>query len=273
MTPGAPVHTAAGLPLPVVDPALVISRGYASGLTGVNKFGRNPDCDPAASATAVPVGRDVWDLGIAGAAAWVPPTAARVHQLSSSDDEDGGAGTDTGALTIRVYGLDEDFLLQSETVTLAGTANAATANAYTMIYRMECLTFGSSGRNLGDIDATADVDGTVTARVSADMSQTLMAIYQVPAGKTGYVTGWYGHIYKQGGAAQIADVILMSKRTGAGWRVRDLGVASTGGQDGFQRRYMPYKHLAEKELVKIAADPSAAAQDIGAGFDMILVDQ
>lgn len=364
------------------DPWLDIAREKQPSLSHIIKFGRNPDCDPAASTTVVPVGRDVWDLGIAGATAWVPPTTARLHAVASGDVTDvtsvgtltfalnssngdtitigskvytfetsltnvdgnvliggsasasldnlvaainlaAGAGStyaalmtanaagttarvgagDTmllytdvataiattevgaqsswgaantvvgvGAQTIRVYGLDASYVLQEETVALNGVDNVNTANTYTMIHRLEVLTAGTAGRNAGAIGATAATDGTVTASITIDMNQTLMAIYQVPSGKTGYITSWYGDIFRQGGAAKLCDVFLMSKKFGGVWRVRGAGPLETDAGPQFQRSYTPYKKMEAKEYVKVVADPSAVAQDIGAGFNMILVD-
>lgn len=251
---------------------LEISLGNTPGTSHVNKFGRNPDCDQAATAPAQQLGRDIWDGGIAAATLWVPPTAARQHNLSSSDDEDGGAGTDTGALTIRVSGLDASYLKIQEDVTLNGTTDVLTPLSYTMIYRMECLTFGSVGWNIGDITALAAFDSTPTAVVTAKNSQTLMAIYQIPAAKTGYLTGWYSDIYRVGGGTKYADIFLMSKKDGGGWRVRDIMSISSDGTNTNRRIFEPYKSLAAKELIKVVADPSATGQDIGAGFDIVLVD-
>lgn len=265
--PGAGLHHPAA-----TDPLLEISKGTVPGHSAINKFGRNPDCDPASSTTAVPVGRDIWDGGVAGAAAWVPPTAARTHAIASSDDEDGGAGTDTGALTMRVFGLDSAYALQQEDVTLNGTSNVNTANTYTMIHRMYVLTAGSAGRNLGNITATAATDGTVTAQITIDMNQTLMAIYQIPAGKKGYMNHWRGDLNKTGGATKFADFALMSKDDGAVWRVRETTSVGSDGSTHFAIDITPPKVLAAKTIVKIVADPSAVAQDIGAGFDIILVD-
>jgi len=262
----------AGLHGPVTtDPRMDIAEGKTLGKSDVSKFGRNSDCDQAASTTAVPVGRDIWDGGIAGATAWVPPTTARLHAIISSNDEDGGAGGDTGALTMRVFGLDSAYALQQEDVALNGTTTGNTAKSYTMIYRMECLTFGSAGRNLGAITATAATDGTVTAKITADMSQTLMAIYQIPAGYVGKVTAWRGDILKAGGAAKFANFHLMSKKFGGGWRVRDSASAASDGDNSFGHCYTSYKSLEAKEYVKAVANPSADAQDCGSGFDITLI--
>ena len=257
---------------PLTDPFLEIAAGNVAGRSAINKFGRNPDADQIASATAVVIGRDIWDLGIAGATMWLPPTAARTHQIASSDDEDGGAGTDTGALTIRIFGLDANYLLQQEDRTLNGTTNVATVNTYTMIYRMFILTAGSTGRNLGNIDATADVDGTVTARISINNNQTTMAIYQVPADKTGFLYQSYTNLHKVGGATTFADSALMLKEFGGVWRLQDsLDLAIEGGGT-VRHPYTAPVLLPAKTYVKMVANPSKDAQDISAGFDLILVD-
>ncbi len=255
------------------DTSLNISRGVYPNTTYINKFGRNPDCDPAGSTTAVPIGRDIWDGGIAGAAAWVPPTTGRIHGIVSTSAED-GAGSSTGALTLNVYGLNAAFEKASETVTLNGTGSVNTVGLYTMIYRMEVITSGSAGRNLGSIAATAATDGTVTAQVTADVGQTLMAIFQIPANHRGYITTFHADIFKAGAATtRQCDVFLMTMKFGGGWRIRGGGPLDTAAQPVFQRFYNPYKNVEAKEYVKVSANPSAVAQDIGAGFDIILVNE
>ncbi len=248
-----------------------VSLGNVPGFSGINKFGRNPDCDQIASATAVIIGRDIWDLGIAGATMWVPPTAARIHQIASSDDEDGGAGTDTGALTLRIWGLDSGFALQQEDLALNGTTDVPTANPYTMIYRMKVLTQGSAGRNLGNIDATADDDTTVTARVTINNNQTSMAIFQIPIATRGLLYRYDGSIHKSGGGAKLADLSLMLMDFGGPWRLQDALDLTSDGQPYNYHVYSPPILLPAKSYVKMVANPSADAQDISAGFDLICV--
>ncbi|KKK59552.1 hypothetical protein LCGC14_3033250, partial [marine sediment metagenome] len=152
-------RTAGMLRVEVSSPWLVIiaPRDYTM-QDRVRLKGVKPDTDQIASVTAVVIGRDIWDLGIAGATMWLPPQAARTHQIASSSAEDGAGGA-TGALTIRIFGLDAAYLLQQEDLVLNGAGNVPTASPYTMIHRMFVLTAGSAGRNLGNIDATADTDG------------------------------------------------------------------------------------------------------------------
>lgn len=249
---------------------LEIAKGNVPGHYIVHKFGRNPDTDQIASATAVIIGRDIWDLGIAGATMWVPPTAARVHQIASSDDEDGGAGTDTGALTLRVFGLDASFALTQEDIVLNGTTDVATS-AMTMIYRMEVLTAGTAGRNLGNIDATADVDGTVTARVTINNNQSAMAIYQVPAATTCYEYGNFASLHKAGGAATFADTAIMLKDFGGVWRLQDAYDLATDGQPHVHHPETLPNAIPAKSYVKMVANPSKDAQDVSAGFDLLCI--
>ena len=250
-----------------------VAKGRVPGHALVRKFGRNPDTDPAGSATIVHVGRDVWDGGVAGADIWVPPTAARIHQIKSSDDEDGGAGTDTGALTLRLFGLDVNYHLAEEDIILNGTTNVPTGRAYTMIYRKKVLTAGSEGHNIGIITATADTDGTVTAQVTPEINQTLMAIYQVPANKTAQLIRWNFGLGKKGSAAQTyADGFIMSMDFGGVWAVRDTATVSRDGQNWFDEPADQAITFPGKSYIKVVADPSAVAQDTHGGFSLLLVD-
>ncbi len=262
-----------GIVITVPDPFyLELARGNVSNVSAINKFGRNPDIDQIGSVTTVKIGRDIWDLGIAGATMWLPPTTARTHQIASSNDEDGGAGGDTGALTLRIFGLDANYVFQQEDVTLNGTTNVATASTYTMIHRMYVLTAGSTGRNLGNIDATADSDTTVTARITIDNNQTAMAIFQIPGNKTGYMLNAYASLHKAGGATTFADAALMIMEFGATWRLQDSFPAATEGSPRIQHDWAVPFVVPAKAYIKIVGNPSKDAQDMSGGFDVVLMD-
>ncbi len=256
------------------DFVLQVARGKIAGITHINKYGRNPDCDQAGSATAVNIGRSLWDGGVAGASNWVEPTEARIHQAASSspnDDIDGG-GTNAGAQVIEIFGLDSNYAFQDEALQLDGTTNVPTRFAYSMIYRVSVRSAGSTGYNEGAISLTADTDGTVTAQIAVGNNQCQMAIYQIPAGKTGYITNYSSSLHKSGGATKFADVFLMSKRFGEVWRVRGQTTIASDGNQTNQHMFNPYKTFRAKELIQVVANPSADGQDISAEFDLIIVD-
>lgn len=221
----------------------------------VLKFGQNPDIDTAAA-------EDIWD----GGGTWVPPTAARVHNLASSDVNDTAAGT--GARTVQVYGLDSDYLPIDETVTLNGTSNVATTNSYLRLFRMIVRTAGSGGVNAGIVTATAVTDATVTAQISVSNNQTLMAIYTVPAAKICHLYQ-YDAAMNKGNATGAADIQLLVRPFGEVWQVKRVrGLIASGGSSFIYQFAFPLR-LDEKSDIKIRATVSANNTDISAGFDLV----
>ena len=252
-----------------VSSSLLIATGGIAGISHINKYGRNPDCDPKGTSTAVNIGRSIWDGGIAGAANWLAPTVSRVHQLKSTDANDTSDGS--GARTVQIYGLNSSYALFNETLTLNGTANVATSS-YTMIYRMIVRSGGATGWNEGTITVTADTDNTVTAQIAIGNCETLLTQYMVPANTKGYMTNFSGTLKKSGGQAKFADIFLMSKEFGQVWRVRESGSAASDGQNQFAHKFDPEKVFQAKELIELRGNPSAVAQDVSGSYDLILVD-
>jgi hypothetical protein len=71
------------------DYNVLIPLGLAPGLSHVNKFGRNP----AISTATTP--EDIWDVG----GLWVPPVAAVIHNIASTDVDDAGTLVSSGTIT------------------------------------------------------------------------------------------------------------------------------------------------------------------------------
>ena len=236
-----------------------IAKGNIAGHSILDKFGRNADIDSGAP-------EDVWD----GGGDWVAPTAARIHNIVSTSALD--AVANSGARTVRVYGLDAAWNHQEETVNMAGVAGVLTVNTYTMIYRMKTLTGGTDAGNVGVISAIAQVDGTTTAQISAGQNQTLMAVYMVPAGKTGYITSMGAALNRAGSAN--ADVELWAKPFGGVWTIKHITGVDKQGTNAFHHIFtLPMRDdFVEKTLIKIRAGATANNTDISAHFDMILVD-
>jgi hypothetical protein len=240
------------------DLNLEIAKGNISDHLPVEKFGRNPDVDSAAV-------EDVWD----GGGVWVPPTVARVHDLASTNNNDTDGGT--GARTVQVYGLDASGELANEIVTLAGTANAATAGTYSMIHRMIVRSAGTIEANAGDIKATAQTDSTVTAQITTGNSQTLMAIYQIPSDKTGYISSWYASMNRNN-TTGAADIRLMVKPPGEVYQVKRVRGLVGAGNSSFDQKFDFPTPVAASSIIKVGAGASADNTDISAGFAVLLED-
>ena len=251
---------------------LDIARGLVTGMSSVNKFGAAPD-GVQVSAT------DIWSRANSTPTQqiWLAPTAARIHQIVSSDANDDGAPVGTGAQTIRIYGLktwaDKET---SEDITMNGTTNVPTANSYVIIHRMKVLTCGASGPNVGTITATADTDGTVTAVILPGDGQTEMAIYGVPSTQTAYLLRWNCQLDKTSAAAVTVDFRLRVNenpdvQTIAFLRKDDMSLQSTG-TNAQERLYAVPPKYAGPCIIKVQGTGSSADTDAESGFDLILVD-
>lgn len=236
------------------DAMLAIARGQVAGVLYVNKFGRNKDVDTGTE--------DIIMLG----GTWSQPTAARVHGLVSTQAADASAGT--GARTVEIQGLDSNWAIVTETVTLNGVTPVNTANSYWIIHRMIVATAGSGGANAGVISAVAAVDATTTAIIEIGYNQTQQGLYQIPAGYSGYMT----HCNVRGQLSGSVDVELRAKTYGGTWAIKkDFPLSTNSPEADFY--WKPYIKFTEKTLIKGIAIAGSGVNnnDISISFDIILV--
>jgi len=132
----------------------------------VDIYGDNQDVDTGS------VPEDVWPGG--GAYSW--PTSAATTVITSSDSND--ATGETGARTVYVEGLDGDYDIINETVSLSGTNVVTLTNSFFRINSAYVATAGSSGINEGTVMLSQS--GTVVAQMAANTGKSLAAIYTVP---------------------------------------------------------------------------------------------
>jgi len=250
-----------------------VALGNVPGMYPIIKFGRAPD---GVQTTAT----DIWDLAdgtVTEQPIWLAPTAARVHAIVSTDVNDDGDPTGSGARTIQVYGLTSWSTNEtSETVTMNGTTPVNTANSYVIIHRMKVITSGGTSRNAGTITATAATDATVTALILPNNGSTEMAIYGVPSTQTLALTQLSASIQKASGAAAHAVVNLFANpepdtQTTQFTKVDVKGLHSTGSSSK-SWPYDPYISITGPAIVKVSCESSAADIDMTAGFSGILVD-
>lgn len=177
---GAFVNASPGSPVPMSDFLYLsaVSSGAVTGTSSVFKFGFNPDING--------VEETVWDHG----GIYAYPAAAIQMSVSSSSVNDTAAGT--GARTVFVAGLDANYNEISETVTLNGQTPVLTSALFLRINRASVVSAGSGETAAGDIYVgtgvvSAGVPATVYARIRLGDNQTLMAVWTVPSGYTGYI--------------------------------------------------------------------------------------
>jgi len=157
---------------------LAIARGFTKGHRALYKFGYNPDVNGEEET--------VWAQG----GDFPYPTSAVTMFVSSTSANDANGGT--GANSILIQGLDENYDEIEETVFLNGQTQVATQLAYLRVYRAFVTLAGTGGTSGGTIyvgssGATGGVPNTTVYSNLSFGNQTQIAAYTVPAGYTLYL--------------------------------------------------------------------------------------
>jgi hypothetical protein len=153
---------------------LEVQQGKIPGYSMVNKFGYNSSIGSGAFET-------IWETG--DDYPW--QSSAVTVDVVSDDTNDDVAGT--GARTLRIQGLDGSYNFAEETVDMDGTTTVTTTQTFLRVFRMSVETAGTSGNNIGNISVTYTGGSDVAATITAGNGQTLMCLYTIPAGYTGYL--------------------------------------------------------------------------------------
>jgi hypothetical protein len=157
---------------------LQVSRGQISNHQSVVVFGYNPDVDTSIET--------VWPHG-----GILPfPSAALQIKVSSDSVNDTSAGT--GARTVYVEGLDGNYNVISETITMNGQTAVLTTRSYLHINNCYVATAGSLNSAAGNIyfgtgTVTAGVPATVYDIILFDYNARITGSYSIPAGYTAYI--------------------------------------------------------------------------------------
>lgn len=125
--------------------------------------------------------------------------AAGKLQVSSSSTDDDGAPVGTGALTIRIIGLDSSYLPISEDKTLNGRTAVETTATFLRVFAAYVLTAGTGLTNAGDIyvyqtgaaitDGVPDALTTTWIKIPVGANAATSGMITVPAGKKYEVRG------------------------------------------------------------------------------------
>ena len=242
-----------------LDFILDLSAGDVSGMGYIEKFGRNTTMSANIET--------IWD----GGDIYTYLTTASSVYVTSSDNDDTTTGT--GARTVEIQGLDENYALTTETVDVDDTASTTT---FIRVFRVRTQSTGSSGQAEGEISvrSAAGGGGTLLAQIlrvgtgqGASLGQTFMALYTVPAGKTAYITQWI-----VGAGAQNADttaLLVAREFNDGGYNAKDI-IISAGQQ--FAKNYKVPLQFTEKTDIEVRGFTSTSGNDCSSTFNLILVD-
>ena len=225
---------------------LSIQRGNVGNFSGVHKFGLNTSVGSGAFET-------VWD----GNNTYTYPSSSGTATATSSDSDD-----NTG--TVKVFGLDSNYDLAEETLTIGGSAGSV---SFIRVFRVLMKTANTGNANVGTITIT--VSSTTVAQILPTYGQTLMAIYTVPRKYQAYLVQ-----LDVGSSKDLENEIKFRIKqidNGNVWNTRSF-ITARGGFT--EKNYHVPEIILEKTDIEMRAK-SSATSSISGGFELILekVDQ
>jgi len=226
---------------PRSDIGWATALGKFDDCSAIDKFGYNADVGTSYET--------VWDTG--GQYAY-PSSAVTMTATSASGATDNG-------VSILIEGLDTNYDVLTETVTLAGSGTATTSGEFLRVYRSYVLGATEPAGNI-----TIANGGTTYAQITTPYNQTLMAVYTIPNRKKGWLVATNISIEKQ---KEVVAKILTRQQGGV---FRTNGIISSFAVP-FQRRWVVPQALPEKTDIEIQAKAGASTA-LSAGFEIILQD-
>ena len=149
---------------------LEVAQGLISGTTSNHKFGAVPLMGGNTTGT-------IWDIDDTFYP-WSALDTPAVVNVERNDVADNG-------LIVTVQGLDTNWDFVEEEITISA-ADQLGSTLFRRVNRAFITDTGST--NAGDIDIEAGAaGGTIVARITEGLGQTLMGAYTIPAGKTAYL--------------------------------------------------------------------------------------
>ena len=226
---------------------LNVARGKTRGASQIHKFGATPSQSINTTAT-------VWDKGdtLYPWSAFDTAGVLVVAQVGASDN----------GKTLTVQGLDGDFNLVSENFTLSSSGTVTGTQTFKRVYRG----FLTDGTNVGQINVSRD--GTQVLRMLAGAGQTLMAVYTVPAGYTGYL--YHGNCTAQSGADATGFMYVRYNTVGTTFKVgHTFEVSGDGGP--YDYKFSFPQELAEKTDIDVRLTTRSNNGRFTAAFDILLI--
>jgi hypothetical protein len=248
---------------------LGIAKGDVSGTTFIHKFGATPDFDTGDGSV------DIWD----GA------DDSNINRMkyvySTSADIDSVTSTDSGdTQDIEVQGLDGNYDLVTQTVTLTGSGYTALGSSLLRVFRMKNVNSTDNAGHIYCYVSGATTGGVpnngsdVRAVIQPENNQTLMALYTIPNGKTGYMRDWFA---STAGANKTSNykIELRARPLNQVFQLKHLSSIEDGGTSYIQHNYQePEKFSAKTDIVMRAeiTESNITEASVSAGFDIVLVD-
>ena len=228
---------------------LNVAAGITTQLANVHKFG--------AVVTTSATYDTVWSFG----GPYIFPSTAGIITATSTSIED--APGQTGALTVRLQGLDANYNEVEEDFTLNGTVGVAGTVEFLRTHRAFVLTGNNDNNNVGNINFTHSVG--VTCQIAAGMGQSQVTFYTIPAGKSGYLRSFAATMNKN----QENTVRLFQKKPDGG--VFRLASELNLYNSNMHTTYSIPLYFTEKTDLEVRTYTGSNAT-VSSMFDLLIVD-
>ena len=235
----------------IEDDFLNIARGQVKGASSIHKFGAVPAMSTGVTGT-------VWDKNdtLYPWSAFDTPGILTIATFAANGTS---STADTGK-QVTILGLDEDFNPVQETFTISG-ASATGTQTFARVYRAY---MSDTVANATQIRVSRGA--TEILRISIGKSQTLMAIYTVPANYNAYLLQGVASI-KYGGDATI-DMFV--RYPGGPFRIGHSGEVAGTGMPYHYKFGVPIK-LPPKTDIDVRATVRSNNSRVTAAFDIVLM--
>ena len=218
-----------------------VQMGIVDNFSGIQKFGYNGSVGTSFET--------IWD----GGGDYTFLTSAGTATATSSNTGADNAGT------VKIFGLDSNYDLAEETLTIGGSAGLT---SFIRVHRAIMLTATTGNANVGTITIT--VSSTTVAQIQPTYGQTLMALYTVPRKYQAYLVQ-----LDVGSSKDLENEIRLIAReidNGNAWNTKAF-ITTRGGF--VEKNYHVPIVLPSKTDVEIVAKASATSS-VSAGFELIL---
>ena len=217
-----------------------IQRGDINNFSGIQKFGYNSSVGTSFET--------IWDGG--GDYTFITSAGTATATSSNTDDNTG---------TVEIQGLDSNYDLATETLTIGGSAGST---SFIRVFRAKIINANTGDTNVGTITIT--VSSTTVAQIQPTYGQTLMAVYTVPRKHQAYLVQM-----DIGSSKDLENEIKFRIKeidNGNAWNTKSF-ITTRGG--------FVEKNFAVPEIINAKTDiemraKSSATSSISSGFELIL---
>jgi len=227
---------------------LNVARGTTLGASSLHKFGATPSQSTNTTAT-------VWDKGdtLYPWSAFDTPGVLVAAQV----------GADDNGKVITVIGLDENWVQIEEDFTLSSAGNVTGTKTFKRVFRG----FVKTGvTNVGQLNFSRGE--TQVLRITAGLGQTLMSVYTIPDGYTGYL--YQGVCSAQAGADATGYMMVRYNTIGQAFRVGHTFEVGGAGGEYFYKFAFPIQ-IPQHSDIDIRLTTRSNNGRYTAAFDMLLI--